>query len=574
MLRSGPRGRLPKGVKMNESGAVSSSPDLSGAAERFRFLAAPEHVLVFMLDASGQCDFVSPSWTSHTGRQRADELGDGWLERLHPEDRPTFSTGLRSAMQDVQPLRQLFRIKGRNGAWCWFISQGMPRTDAAGLAIGYIGLCFDVTAYQEDGIESERVAQHMISLLRHTRLIGVVLDRRGHIQYSNAGLCRLLKCSGTELMDIPLLQRYATEESQPLVAELYPGGVQAFHFPTEFETELLASNRELRRVSWHAIVMRNQDGAPKHTILIGDDVTELRSTESKMAMSAKIFEATHHAMVVTALDGTIVAVNDAFTLLTGYSREEVLGQNPRILQSGRQDGEFYVQMWKKLLATGHWYGDIWDRRKDGSIYPKYLSISIIRNGLGEASHYSGIFYDISERKTVEERLDRLAHYDSLTGLPNRSLLMDRLEQSAERALRNGQRVGLLFLDLDHFKEVNDTLGHSAGDALLKEMAERMRSCVRAVDTVARLGGDEFVVLVPDIPDREDLASVAKKLVTAIAPPCWLDGRTVVTFASVGISVFPDDTRDTQELIRHADAAMYQVKQAGRGFYRFYNPKGD
>ena len=558
---------------MKESGAAVSSPDLSGAAENFRFLAAPEHVLVFMLDRSGRCDFVSPSWLGHTGRRRSEEMGGGWLERIHPEDRPTLESGLKTALHDVQPLRQLFRIQGRDGAFRWFVSQGMPRTDSTGVPVGYIGLCFDVTAYQEGDLETERTAQHMISLLRHTRLIAVVLDHRGHAQFSNGSLCRLLKYSGVELMDCPLFERLAAESSRSLVAELFPAGEQALHFPAEFEIELLTRHGESRIIAWHAVVMRDRVGNPRNTILIGDDITELRQTEAQMAMSAKIFEASHHAMLVTALNGEIVAVNSAFTMLTGYTREEALGQNPRLLQSGRHDADFYAQLWTRLLATGHWYGDIWDRRKDGSIYPKYLSISVVRNEAGEATHYSGIFYDISERKTVEERLDRLAHYDSLTGLPNRSLLMDRLEQSAERANRQGRCVGLLYLDLDHFKQVNDTLGHAAGDALLKETAQRMKSCVRSVDTVARLGGDEFVVLVPDIASRDDLDAVAHKIIEALTPPCEIEGRAVVTLASIGISVYPDDGRDVHELIRHADAAMYQVKQAGRGFYRFFEPPG-
>ncbi|HNJ75848.1 MAG TPA: diguanylate cyclase [Azospira sp.] len=555
---------------MKEFGIPATAPELSGATDSFRFLSAPENVLVFTLDRSGRCDFVSPSWVSHTGCRRSEELGSGWLERVHPDDRPTVESGLKAALHDIQPLRQLFRIRGRNGAFRWFVNHGMPRTDPTGVAIGYLGLCFDVTAYQDGDFESERTAQHMISLLRHTRLIAVVLDRRGHVEFSNGSLCRLLKYSGVELMDFPLFERLAAPASRDLVAELFPDGEQAPHFPTEFETALLDRDGEPCTVSWHAVVMRDRVGTARHTILIGDDVTELRQTETQMAMSARIFGASHHAMLVTTLTGEIVEVNPAFTTLTGYTRDEVIGKNPRLLQSGRHDAAFYTQLWDRLLATGHWYGDIWDRRKDGSIYPKYLSISVVCDEAGNATHYSGIFYDISERKTVEERLDRLAHYDVLTGLPNRSLLMDRLEQLAERSDRDGGRIGVLYLDLDHFKEVNDTLGHAAGDALLKEAAQRMKNCLRAIDTVARLGGDEFVILVPDVAQRDDLAQVARKIIDALLPPCVIEGRTAVTVASIGISVYPDDGTDVHDVVRHADAAMYQVKQAGRGFYRFFD----
>ncbi|MFA7292408.1 MAG: diguanylate cyclase, partial [Rhodocyclaceae bacterium] len=322
--------------------------------------------------------------------------------------------------------------------------------------------------------------------------------------------------------------------------------------------------------SWHTIVLRDFSGRVKSTILIGDDVTELHRAEAQLSLSARIFEATHHAMLVTKLDGSIIAINTAFTTLTGYSGEEALGRNPSILQSGRHDQSFYQQLWEKLLASGHWHGDIWDRRKDGSIYPKYLSISVIRDASGKATNYAGIFYDISERKTVEERLDHLAHYDTLTGIPNRCLLLDRLEQAAERAIRQGTKVGLLYLDLDHFKQVNDTLGHGAGDELLREVAQRLKSSVRAVDTVARLGGDEFVVLVPEINESLDLTRVSQKILDALIVPYQIEGRSVVTTPSIGISIYPDDGSDVHELLKHADTAMYQVKQNGRGFFKFFD----
>lgn len=553
-----------------ERSGVTQQPALPEDDDSFRYLANPETILVLLLDAAGRCEFVSPSLSAFTGRDSAREAGSGWLDHVHPEDRGPVERGLQEALRNGREARQLFRYRRDDGVFRWFVYQGMPRTGADGTPIGQVGLCFDVTACQEGDADAERAARLMIALLRQTRLIGVVVDTRGHIQFSNGGLCRLLKSSGVELMNRPLFERHLAPQHRSLLETLYPDGVQAAHFPIEFETGLIAGDGEYKTVSWHAMVLRDQAGNARNTILIGDDVTELRQTEEALSLSAKFFEASHHAMVVTTLDGSIIEVNAAFSVLTGYRREEALGQNPRILQSGRQDRAFYQQMWAKLLATGHWYGDIWDRRKDGSVYPKYLSISVIRNAAGEATHYAGIFYDISERKTVEERLDRLAHYDTLTGLPNRCLLMDRLEQAAEHATREGSKFGLLYLDLDHFKQVNDTLGHSAGDELLRDVAGRLRHCVRAVDTVARLGGDEFVVLVPGVFESADLGGVALKIIDALTPPCVIEGRPVVALASIGISVYPDDGEDVQALMKRADAAMYQVKQGGRGAYRFFH----
>lgn len=559
---------------MNEEAATPARlPSANAGDDNFHFLAYPAHVLVFLLDAQGQCDFVSPSWPCFTGRDASCELGGGWLEQVHPDDREPLLHSLEQARQCRQPSRQLFRYRRHDGVFRWFVNQGMPRTGSDGGFAGQVGLCFDVTAYQDGEAEAEQSAQHMIALLKQTRLIAVVLDQRGHVQFSNGGLCRLLKCGGIELLDCCLFEHHLAPQNRHLLDELYPGGTQNPHFPAEFESELITRDHESRYVSWHAIVLRDFSGRVKSTILIGDDVTELHRTEDQLPLSARIFEATHHAMLVTDLAGGIIAINRAFTLLTGYSEAEALGKNPRILQSDRHEPAFYQQLWKKLLDTGHWHGDIWDRRKNGSIYPKYLSISVIRDSAGTATHYAGIFYDISERKTVEERLDHLAHYDTLTGIPNRCLLLDRLEQAGERALRQHTRVGLLYLDLDHFKQVNDTLGHDAGDELLKEVARRLKSCVRAVDTVARLGGDEFVVLIPDINESIDLARVSKKILDALLRPCQIEGRTVVTSPSIGISIYPDDGSDIHELMKHADTAMYQVKQNGRGFYKFFdNPE--
>ncbi|OHC70929.1 MAG: hypothetical protein A3H93_19355 [Rhodocyclales bacterium RIFCSPLOWO2_02_FULL_63_24] len=555
---------------MNKSGPQTDQHSFSDVDANFHLLAFPARLLVWTSDAAGLCDFVSPSWTDFTGRDRSQELGLGWLDRVHPEDREVLVRGVDEARGSREPFQLLYRYLREDGVFRWFVNQGMPRSTPQGDFAGYLGLCFDVSAYQGGEAELEQSARLMISLLKQTRLIAVVLDAHGHVQFSNGGLSRLLKRSGVELVGCKLFERHLAAGNRDLLELLYPESTQNAHFPAEFESELLASDDQSHHVSWHAVVLREGAGRVKCTVLIGEDVTDLHREETHAALCARAFEATDHAMVVTGMDGAIISVNTAFTRLTGYSRDEALGNNPRMLKSGRHEQAFYEHMWATLLASDHWHGDVWDRRKDGSIYPKYLSISAIRNPSGQLTHYVGIFYDNSERRTVEERLDRLAHFDALTGMPNRCLLLDRLDQAIERAIRLGSKVALLYLDLDHFKQVNDTLGHGAGDELLKGAALRMRANVRAVDTVARLGGDEFVVLVPDIAQIEDVAIVARKLLEALTPTYELEGRAVVSTPSIGISIYPDDSRDMDELLKHADTAMYQVKQSGRSNYRFFN----
>lgn len=555
---------------MNDTGQPADHSVILDADENFHFLAYPSHILVWSCDATGACDFVSPSWLAFTAREQRHELGTGWQARVHPEDLPALTRGMAEAIREHQPFRLLYRYLRADGAYRWFVNQGMVRTTPDGEFNGHIAQCFDVTAYQEGEAELEHSTQRMFSLLRQTRLISVVLDTEGRILFSNGSLCRLLQSGGTELMNCRLFERYLAPGGRDLLDKLYPDGSRHIQFAQEFESELLTGNGETRFVLWHSIVLYEFTGQVRCTILIGDDLTEAHHAEEKLKLTASVFESTSQAIVVTDASTSIIAVNQAFTDLTGYSRTEVLGQAPSLFKSGRHDKAFYEQMWKSIHATGHWRGDVWDRRKDGSIYPKFLSISAIRNERGETTNYAGIFYEISERKAVEERLDFLAHFDTLTGLPNRCLLLDRLKAAIERAKRDGSKVGLLYLDLDHFKEINDTFGHAAGDNLLKNAALRMQSCVRAADTVARLGGDEFVVLLPDIKKLSAAAQVAAKIQAALAPPYEIEGQPMLAVASIGISIFPDDHHEVEVLLRQADAAMYDVKQGGRGSFRFFH----
>lgn len=527
-----------------------------------------------MSDARGLCTFVSPSWTTFTGRNISDELGNGWLDRVHENDREALILGLhngcRSKAGQQQPFRLMFRYLRQDGMYRWLMSQGMPHSSPGNEFVGYLSLCFDVTPYQEGEAEMERSIQDVFPLLQQTRLIAVILDAEGRVQFSNGSLCRLLKRGGRTLLNCKLFEAHLAESDRGLLDKLYPGGHQNPHYPAQFQSELLSTDNSPCRVAWHSVIWRDYAGKAKGAMLIGDDLTSLLHEEIQTSLYIKAFEATDHAIMVTDIDANIVSINRAFTSLTGYSREEALGKNPRFLKSGCQDQAFYEQMWEMLLDTGHWHGDLWDRRKDGGYYPKYLSISAIRSNTGELTHYVGIFYDNSERKTIEERLEHLAHYDSLTGLPNRSLLLDRLEQGIERAKRLNTKVALFFLDLDHFKLINDLHGHSAGDELLKAAAHRMKTCVRGIDTVARLGGDEFVVLAPDASGIDDTRTIADKLLETLSPPYEIEGHAVICTPSIGISLYPDDGMTAQDLMKHADEAMYQAKQAGRANFRFFN----
>jgi len=310
-------------------------------------------------------------------------------------------------------------------------------------------------------------------------------------------------------------------------------------------------------------------GSPPAELVTLHDVTGERQASERLKLFRQVFDTADEGIIITLPDGTIVDANDACTRMHGLTREDLLGRNPRIFKSGRHDLDFYRGMWGSLVETGLWRGEVWDRRADRSVFPKLLSIAAVKDENGETTHYVGMFSDITEIKTAESKLTHLATHDLLTGLPNRALLEDRLTAVLARSRRHGGAAALLLFDLDHFKEVNDTLGHPAGDRLLVEIAQRCLSVVRESDTVGRSGGDEFTVVVSDFAGAEDLALLARRLLSAIEKPVELGEREAHVTASIGIAVYPDDGDDADELTRNADLAMYRAKALGKNRFEFF-----
>ena len=306
-------------------------------------------------------------------------------------------------------------------------------------------------------------------------------------------------------------------------------------------------------------------------VVLAHDVTESLRAEERLRQAATVFENTREGIMITGPDERILRVNRAFCELTGYTEEEAQGQTPRLLHSDQQSPEFYAALWATLRDTGHWQGEVWNRRKNGEIYPELLSISTVKNSAGAVTHYVGVFADLSQLKASEEQLDFLAHHDPLTGLPNRLLLSARLQHSIEVARRDGETLALLVLDLDRFKDVNDSYGHSAGDALLLQVAERLTHRLRGVDTVTRLGGDEFAVLLEELAQPQDAARVAMDILSILSEPWRLANDAEVRLgASLGISLFPEHAQTAEELLQQADAALYQAKSEGRGRFQYFS----
>ena len=304
------------------------------------------------------------------------------------------------------------------------------------------------------------------------------------------------------------------------------------------------------------------------------DLSELKHAQERLRLAASVFEHAHEGIMITDAAGTIIEVNKTFTEITGYPREEALGRNPNFLKSGHHDDAFYAEMWKTLGERRYWHGEIWNRRKNGEIYPQNASISAVRNTEGVITYYVGLFSDISLLKENQQRLEQMAYYDPLTQLPNRALLANRLQRALAKARREHQVLAVCYLDLDGFKPVNDRWGHAAGDELLVQVARRFQNSIRGDDTVARLGGDEFVVLLGELHDIDEGEQVLERLLATLSDPFKIGAATVTVSASVGATFFPSDGADPDTLIRHADQAMYLAKQEGRNRYHLFDPERD
>ncbi|NMG77057.1 bifunctional diguanylate cyclase/phosphodiesterase [Aromatoleum diolicum] len=356
-------------------------------------------------------------------------------------------------------------------------------------------------------------------------------------------------------------------EDRDKVGQAWRGVREGKRFDIEHRIVVAGEVRWVREVAEISVAGPND---PPRTVGTVQDITERRLAEARMREAMVVFYASSQGIMTTDAAGVISSVNPAFCRITGFAPEDVIGHKSVIFSSGRHDKTFYADMWAALKARGEWEGEIWNRRRSGEIYPQWLTISAVRGERGNIVEYVALFSDITERKQHEDAIWRQANFDALTGLANRSLLHDRLGQVLAQARRSGRKVGLLFLDLDGFKWVNDTLGHDVGDVLLTEVAQRLKGCVRNQDTVARLGGDEFTIIVGELHDPEDLRGIGEKVLLVLSEPFALAGTRHQISASIGITVFPDDGEDLQTLLRNADIAMYKSKQNGKNRYHFYS----
>ncbi|MFH1813891.1 MAG: EAL domain-containing protein [Pseudomonadota bacterium] len=590
---------------------VLESERLNATNQRMSQLLAASPTIVYSLrlqDGEYQSSWVSENVTRMLGYTVAEVLAPGWWQAgLNAHDRDTALARSEGLSRDGH-LSLDYRFKRRDGSEIW-VRDELRRVGQGGdSGAEFVGSWTDISADKRAALIGEARAE-VLDRIVAAEPLSVILEaialRMQAIEPATRVSIQLLHEVSGRLVNgaAPSLpERYLQA-----IEDVLPGpdmgscGRSAWAGETVlvenvFEHPSWASHVELARLGgfsacW-SVPYKDKDGRVLGTFALYHDtpclpdaaqlelindfsrITGLAVQKVRAAAALRqagaVFESTRDGIFITDLNAQIVAVNRAFTHISGYSEFEAIGQTPRMLQSGRHDAQFYHVMWSSVLGRGTWQGEVWNRRKNGELYQQLLTISTVRNEAGAPSHYVAVMTDISELKRSEAKLDYLAHHDPLTDLPNRLLMQSRIQHAIERAARNRCHLALLFIDLDRFKNVNDSLGHPAGDELLAAIAKRLRSRLREVDTLARLGGDEFVLLIEEMTVPEDAAIVAQMLIDLLTAPFSLSqGSEIYIGASIGISVFPDDGSNVTELIQHSDVAMYQAKEAGRGAFRFY-----
>ncbi|WP_435627336.1 EAL domain-containing protein [Candidatus Ferrigenium straubiae] len=485
---------------------------------------------------------------------------------IHPDDRDGTLASIQTSAQGMTPWHHEFRVKFDDGTVRWLQGDSQPQREADG-SILWHGFVTDITERKQAEEELRESRAFHLSVTEAMGEIGIglfIVDAGYRVRYMNNVMKEWFGDQTGEVCHSSLCDLTDRCEHCQL-EQVISGNGAARYTPTASDG---------RTFDIIATPIQNRDGTVSKLEVVRD-VTQHRLAEQELRIAATAFDS-QEGMFITDADGIIQRVNNAFIETTGYSAEEAVGKTPAILKSGKHDAAFYRAIREALESDGHWQGEIWNRRKNGEIYPEWETISVVRGTNGQITHYVSVFTDISLRKRSEEQIRTLAFYDPLTQLPNRRLLLDRLHQALALSVRNERQGALLFIDLDNFKSINDTQGHATGDLLLVEAAKRLQDCIREGDTTARLGGDEFVVLLEDLDADEQVAAsqaetVGEKILSAIGKPYLINGHEHHSTASIGITLFRGSVKTMDEMLKRADVALYQAKADGRNILRFFDP---
>lgn len=492
-----------------------------------------------------------------------------------------------------QPLADLFRENDRealaagisrtNEEALTFASDGhhglfettkTPLLDKHGKQIGVLGIGRDITERRQNDIQRQLLANRLTALIEAIPDAIFYKDGEGRWLVTNDFAKQLFQLQGVDWFN-KTDQELAMQ--RPEFSDIHEACVRDDEATWQngalqvFEEKMVDENGQPHVFDVRKMPIFNDEGQREGLVILGRDITEAKLQERHLKLAAKVFEQSSEGFLITNAENRIVMVNKAFTDISGYSEAEVIGNTPHLFSSDKQDDTFYRKMWSDINEKGRWQGEIWNRRKNGEIYPELLNISSVHDDEGQLTHFVAVFSDISSLKASEAQLEYLAHHDPLTTLPNRLMLFERLGHGIEISKREGKLMALLMLDLDRFKDVNDSYGHLAGDQLLQQVASRLHLRLREADTVARLGGDEFTVLLEDISHKEDAARVAEHIITDLSAPYLLPGSGEARIGvSIGISLYPKHGNTPETLLQQADTALYLAKSQGRGRFAYFS----
>jgi diguanylate cyclase (GGDEF)-like protein/PAS domain S-box-containing protein len=489
---------------------------------------------------------------------------DEWKNRIHPDDAARVMADMQAYFAGKSPTYQTeHRLHYKDDGWKWILHRGMVVSrDAEGKPLRMIGTYTDIDKLKQ----TEDALRRNEAFLKQTQQLSQVGGweyevATQHLRWTDETY-RIYELPGDyDPNDTARVAKLFAPLDQVVIERAFKKALEHGE-PYDLEMQMVGAQgtRKWIRTTGQAELI---DG--RITRVFGNimDVTTGKQAEELMRLSSTVFNTVDEAILVSDVDNRIITVNPAFTRVTGYLPEEVIGGNPRMLGSGKHGADFYRELWQQLSSTGSWSGELWNRRKDGELYVEWTSIKQVRDSNGKLTHYVAAFSDITARKAGEESIRHQAQYDALTDLPNRVLLFDRLQQALAQAKRDKNRLALMYLDLDKFKPINDNLGHAIGDQILQGVATRMQGCVREVDTVARIGGDEFVVLLPIVENEQDALRVAEKIRYALNQPFEIADQNLSISSSTGIAIYPEHGSNEDELTGNADIAMYYAKESGR-----------
>ena len=562
------------GIVLERNRAKESLTEISSELVKARALlqqiidTAP--IRVFWKDRNSRYLGCNPAFARDAGKREPAELtGRDDYAMCWAAQADHYRTVDKQVMESEEPRLNYEEVQTTpDNTTVWLRISKMPLRDEAGNVFGLLGVYDDITERKHaEELLRESEARYRRLVEKSPDTLYVFSSKFGGIYYSNRAE-ELLGYSLNYLHAHPFLWKESIHpDDQASIAKTIEDSGSGNQFALEYR--LRDSQGNWKWVYDRSIQTTDKDGEVLIEGLV-TDITERKRSEERLNLTARVFANTLDGILITDKELNIVEINASFTRITGYSRDEVIGKNPRILESGQHDRTFYAQMWESINTYGHWVGEIWDRRKNGEVFPEMLTISTVKNELGAVVSYVGVFSDITHIKQHQKQLEHAAHYDALTGIPNRLLLASLMKQALAHAKRSNTLMAVCYLDLDGFKPINDSFGHDIGDKILIEVARRIEGEIRGDDTVARLGGDEFVILLVGIERTEECAHSLNRLLATIGRPIEAGGRSFSLSASIGLTLYPIDDEDADTLLRHADQAMYIAKQSGKNRHVMYD----